>query len=232
LRDVTQRLIKEEIPFVSVCLGHQILGSLLGFELVRKEMPNQGTQREVDFFSGRRRVGFYNTFALRCDVDHLDGVGVAGTVDVSRDADSGEVFGLRGPGFRSVQFHPESVLTENGPEILAELLVPLLRGTSIPALGGPTVAPLGKRRVIRVGSGSAAETSHLDVMRGDLAHFDVQLLSLVQKRTALAHQLGAARVHAGGTRFVYAAELSVVQSYRQLGPSGAELANLLLRLAR
>ena len=38
-----------------------------------------------------------------------------------RDA-AGEVHALRGPGFASVQFHPESVLSLRGPALVAELL--------------------------------------------------------------------------------------------------------------
>lgn len=50
-------------------------------------------------------------------------------VEVSRDA-AGEVHALRGPGFASVQFHPESVLSLRGPALVAELLagVPVQAG--------------------------------------------------------------------------------------------------------
>ena len=84
-------------------------------------MPGQGVQREIDYFGQRHRVGFYNTFALRCDADEV------GPVQVSRDPATGEVHGLRGKGFRSMQFHPESILTQHGPEILTDALTSLLR---------------------------------------------------------------------------------------------------------
>lgn len=228
LLDITKRLVKEEIPFLSICLGHQVLGSLLGLELVRRAVPNQGTQREIDFFGDQRRVGFYNTFAVRCEEDHLDGPDGRGVIDVSTDAGTDEVFGLRGPGFRSVQFHPESVLTENGPEILAGLLVPLLRATTPAAssrIGAETSANSGSRAQV-------AQVGELDVMGGDLVGIDIELLGLVQRRTTLARQIAAARLQTGGTRFVHDAELSVVRRYSHLGPCGVELATLLLRLGR
>jgi phenazine biosynthesis protein phzE len=69
----------------------------LGLELIRRKVPNQGTQREIDFFGEERQVGF-NTFALRSAVDQLDGIGTRGAVDVSKEPGTDEVFGLRGPG--------------------------------------------------------------------------------------------------------------------------------------
>src|SRR5262249_23736769 len=59
LRTTTERLIARRTPFLSVCLGHQVLASMLGLPLVRRAVPNQGTQREIDFFGRRYRVGFY-----------------------------------------------------------------------------------------------------------------------------------------------------------------------------
>jgi len=44
-----------------------------------------------------------------------------GEVRLARDTVDGAVHALRGPAFAGVQFHPESVLTEDGLEILAEL---------------------------------------------------------------------------------------------------------------
>jgi 2-amino-4-deoxychorismate synthase len=102
-----------------VCLSHQVLCLRLGLGLVRRQVPNQGVQREIDLFGERRRVGFYNTFSAYCAADTID-VDGAGVVQVCRDKGTGEVHALRGPFFASMQFHAESVLTVDGPEIIAD----------------------------------------------------------------------------------------------------------------
>ncbi len=122
LRRITRRLIDEEIPFLAVCLGHQVLATVLGLEMVRKQSPSQGLQQEIVLFGRRQVVGFYNTFAARSYEDWVHSPRLPGKVEVSRDRETGEVHALRGARFASVQFHPESILTQNGPEIVAELL--------------------------------------------------------------------------------------------------------------
>ncbi len=126
LWEITRGLLRDRVPFLSVCLGHQVLAAVLGFEIIRREVPNQGVQLEIDLFGWRERVGFYNTFTARCDHDQVERPGVPGTVELSRDAATGQVHALRGPRFRSLQFHPESVLTEHGVRILREQFESLL----------------------------------------------------------------------------------------------------------
>jgi 2-amino-4-deoxychorismate synthase len=103
-------------PFLAVCLGHQVLCDLLGLPLVRRAVPNQGAQREIDLFGRPERVGFYNTYAASSATDRHRGY------QVCRDRASGEVHALRGPNLWSAQFHPESVLTEHGVDILRDAL--------------------------------------------------------------------------------------------------------------
>ncbi|MGW0366300.1 anthranilate synthase family protein [Streptomyces sp. NPDC002990] len=124
LRTAVRTLLDERRPFLAVCLSHQVLSTTLGFELVRRGEPNQGVQKEIDFFGRPERVGFYNTFAARSAVDSAIVPGI-GLVDISRDPQTGEVHALRGPHFASMQFHAESVLTQNGPRITGELLASL-----------------------------------------------------------------------------------------------------------
>lgn len=69
-------------------------------------------------------MGFYNTFASHHDGGPLSVGDLA--VEVSHDPVTGQVHALRGPGFASTQFHPESILTRDGPEILGDLIAPLL----------------------------------------------------------------------------------------------------------
>ncbi|MGP4086641.1 phenazine-specific anthranilate synthase component I, partial [Streptomyces sp. KR55] len=72
------------------------------------------------------RVGFYNTYTACAGADVIEHPDV-GRVAVSRDRDSGEVHALRGRSFASVQFHAESVLTQDGPRIIGSLLTQLVR---------------------------------------------------------------------------------------------------------
>ncbi|MFI7386509.1 chorismate-binding protein [Streptomyces sp. NPDC049813] len=125
LRTAVDTLLATRRPFFAVCLSHQVLGLRLGLPLRRKEVPNQGVQQAVDLFGTPERVGFYNTFALLCEDDAFVADGV-GPVRVSRAPGTGEVHALRGPGFASQQFHAESVLTQDGPRIVAEALTGLL----------------------------------------------------------------------------------------------------------
>ncbi|GAA0656722.1 phenazine-specific anthranilate synthase component I [Kitasatospora atroaurantiaca] len=108
-------------PLLAVCLSHQLLSAELGLPLARKAVPYQGAQESVDLFGTRRTVGFYNTFTARCTDAEAVRLAAEG-IEVSRDAVTGDVHALRGPGFAGLQFHPESVLTREGVDIVAGLL--------------------------------------------------------------------------------------------------------------
>jgi phenazine biosynthesis protein phzE len=135
LRRLTRQCLERGLPLLAVCLGHQVLAGLVGLPLCRNADPAQGLQREIDFFGERLRVGFYNTFSAVASADTVPSPWPAWSseramFEVSRDAATGQVHGLRGPGVRSTQFHPESVLTEDGPRILGGLVMSLIRRTS------------------------------------------------------------------------------------------------------
>lgn len=128
LRALAAEVIRDHRHGVlGVCLGHELIAAELGLDIVRKEVPYQGAQTEIDLFGRRETVGFYNSFTAHCDDGSAAELAAHG-IEVSRSA-GGEVHALRGPGFAGVQFHPESVLTLNGAAIVREL-AGQLRGTS------------------------------------------------------------------------------------------------------
>ncbi|NLU74538.1 phenazine-specific anthranilate synthase component I [Streptomyces sp. HNM0575] len=126
LRDLAAELLREHRHgLLGVCLGHQLLAVELGLEIVRKSPPCQGAQETVGVFGREETVGLYNSYAVRCgreEEGRAGGARLPGRVEADRDPVTGEVHSLRGEGFASVQFHPESVLTLNGPGIVAEML--------------------------------------------------------------------------------------------------------------
>ncbi|MFH8564518.1 anthranilate synthase family protein [Streptomyces sp. NPDC017988] len=128
LRSLAAEVIRDhEYGVLGVCLGHELIAAELGLEIVRKDVPGQGAQTDVDLFGRPETVGFYNSFVARCDGAAALELGAHG-VEVSRDAASGEVHAVRGPWFAGVQFHPESVLTLRGASIVRELLGQLTAG--------------------------------------------------------------------------------------------------------
>ncbi|MER7621504.1 anthranilate synthase family protein [Streptomyces sp. NPDC126503] len=126
LRGLTAELLRgHRHGLLGVCLGHELIAAELGLEIVRKRVPFQGAQLRIDLFGQERTVGFYNSFTARCD-DRAATELALHRIEVSRDAATGEVHALRGPGFAGVQFHPESVLTTAGAALTASLLAGVL----------------------------------------------------------------------------------------------------------
>lgn len=119
-RRAVDDLLASGQPFLAVCLGHQVLCDRLGIPLAYKDIVFQGTQSPVSIDGRPEKVGFYNTFVGRA-TDELP----AG-VEVETDPATGDVHLVRGPHFRGIQFHAESILTENGFAILRGLLLDLL----------------------------------------------------------------------------------------------------------
>lgn len=125
LRSVAAELVRDHRDgLLGVCLGHELIAAELGLEVVRKAEPHQGAQTRIELFGRPETVGFYNSYAARCDDAAASELGAHG-IEVSRDGATGELYALRGDGFASVQFHPESVLTLRGSAIVTELLAGL-----------------------------------------------------------------------------------------------------------
>jgi phenazine biosynthesis protein phzE len=120
-RAVVDSLLTKRQPFLSVCLGHQVLCDRLGLDLAYKDIVFQGTQSRVDLEGREETVGFYNTFVGRVG-DHELPAGVS----VSVDPGSGDVHLLKGPHYRGIQFHAESILTEHGYDLIHDLVLDLL----------------------------------------------------------------------------------------------------------
>jgi 2-amino-4-deoxychorismate synthase len=123
-RRAVQEVLDGKVPFLAVCLGHQALCHELGIPLVFKDIVFQGTQSPVPVAGRTERVGFYNTFVGRVG----DGDPLPEGVAVEADPLTGDVHVVRGPHYRGIQFHAESILTENGYDLIHQLARELLVG--------------------------------------------------------------------------------------------------------
>jgi phenazine biosynthesis protein phzE len=123
-RAAVDELLAKQQPFLSVCLGHQTLCERLGIPLDFKDIVFQGTQSPVEIEGRLERVGFYNTFVGRVQ----DGDTLPDGISVETDPATGDVHLLKGPHFRGIQFHAESILTEHGYDLIHDLVRDLLSG--------------------------------------------------------------------------------------------------------
>ena len=114
-----------ERPFFGVCLGHQLIADHYGADVVHAPAPVHGEVAEIahdarGVFQGLPsplRVARYHSLAVRLS-------SVPASLEVSATASDGIVMGLRHRErpVESVQFHPESYLTPQGPRVLRNFL--------------------------------------------------------------------------------------------------------------
>jgi 2-amino-4-deoxychorismate synthase len=122
MRAAVDGLLAQRRPFLAVCLGHQALCHRLGIPLSFKDIVFQGTQSPVSIAGRTERVGFYNTFVGRVG----DGDPLPDGVAFDADPLTGDVHVVRGPHYRGIQFHAESILTEHGYDLIHDLVRELL----------------------------------------------------------------------------------------------------------
>ena len=126
---VSLEVIKEfgpRMPVLGVCLGHQAIGLAFGGEVVRAPLPVHGKTSTVEH--NRKGVFAGLTTAFQAGRYHslvVEEKTLPGDLEVTaRTQDEGVVMGLqhRLLPIHGVQFHPESVLTNEGRRILRNFL--------------------------------------------------------------------------------------------------------------
>jgi anthranilate synthase component II len=119
------RAAPEDMPVFGVCLGHQSIGQAYGGEVIRAQALMHGKVSAIHHTGKGVFAGLKNPFtatryhSLSVKKDSLPEV-----LEVTAWTDDGEIMGFqhRTRPVHGVQFHPESIATECGHELLANFL--------------------------------------------------------------------------------------------------------------
>jgi len=113
------------IPILGVCLGHQCLAAALGGQVVRASRPRHGKTSSIHHDGQGIFAGLPSPLtATRYHSLLVAPAGLPDSLEVVATTPEGEIMALRRRGLPSwgIQFHPESVLTEHGHELLGNFL--------------------------------------------------------------------------------------------------------------
>ncbi len=120
------KLIQEFSPtkdILGVCLGHQAIAKVFGAELIQMARVSHGLETTIivkapedKLFIGLpeiQKVGLYHSWAVNADR-------LPSCLEITALSEQGIVMGIRHRAFqvRGVQFHPESYISEHGPQML------------------------------------------------------------------------------------------------------------------
>ena len=112
-----------EVPILGVCLGHQAIGEVFGGRIVPAPSLMHGKVSSIHHDGKTVFEGLESDFpATR--YHSLVVTDIPDCLEVSATADEGVVMGLRHRQFRTegIQFHPESIMTEVGHDLLRNFL--------------------------------------------------------------------------------------------------------------
>jgi anthranilate synthase/aminodeoxychorismate synthase-like glutamine amidotransferase len=112
-------------PILGVCLGHQAIGQAFGGKVVRARRVMHGKVSSIGHDGKGVFSGLPNRFAAtRYHSLVVERRSLPACLDVSADAEDGEIMGLRHRSLpvEGVQFHPEALLTEHGHKMLENFL--------------------------------------------------------------------------------------------------------------
>ncbi|NDC80067.1 MAG: aminodeoxychorismate/anthranilate synthase component II [Verrucomicrobia bacterium] len=119
------RRLGPRIPLLGVCLGHQCIGQVYGGKVVRAGRLMHGKTSPIRHDGQGVFRGLPNPFeATRYHSLIVEKSSVPPELEISADTAEGEIMGLRHRSHpvHGVQFHPESILSKEGKDLLANFL--------------------------------------------------------------------------------------------------------------
>ena len=124
------------MPILGVCLGHQAIGQVYGGSIVRAPEPMHGKLSRVHHSGKSVFRGLNNDFlATRYHSLTIDPPSMPGSLEVTATSEDGVIQGVmhKSHPVHGVQFHPESIASENGHALLNNFLTIARDFAKVPA---------------------------------------------------------------------------------------------------
>jgi anthranilate synthase component II len=124
------------MPILGVCLGHQAIGQVYGGSIVRAPEPMHGKLSRVHHTGKSVFRGLNNDFlATRYHSLTIDPPSMPGSLEVTATSEDGVIQGVmhKSHPVHGVQFHPESIASENGHALLNNFLTIARDFAKVPA---------------------------------------------------------------------------------------------------
>jgi anthranilate synthase component II len=137
---ISQELIRQlgaTFPILGVCLGHQSIGQVFGGKIISAPVLMHGKTSEIHHTGVGVFRGLPNPFlATRYHSLAIERESCPEVLEITAWVDDGTIMGVRHrnyPHIEGVQFHPESILTSSGKQLLRNFLesLPTLRDRSL-----------------------------------------------------------------------------------------------------
>ncbi len=114
-----------KIPLLGVCLGHQSIGQAFGGRIIHAKTLMHGKTSKIHHHGNSVFTGLPNTFtATRYHSLVIERETMPDCLEITAWTEDGEIMGVRHKtlAVHGVQFHPESILTEHGHDMLKNFL--------------------------------------------------------------------------------------------------------------
>jgi anthranilate synthase/aminodeoxychorismate synthase-like glutamine amidotransferase len=119
------RRFSGKIPILGVCLGHQCIGHVYGGQIVTADIPTHGKSSLI-YHDGKTvykslpspfRAGRYHSLVIKRDV-------FPSVLELAATTSDGVIMGIRHKEYvvEGLQFHPESIMTDVGHDVLRNFL--------------------------------------------------------------------------------------------------------------
>jgi len=119
------RTMAPRVPVFGVCLGHQCMGEVFGGRVVRADRLMHGKTSPILHRGESLLKGMPNPFdAIRYHSLLVERASLPAELKITAETAEGEIMGLQHVNLpvHGVQFHPESILTQDGKRILQNFL--------------------------------------------------------------------------------------------------------------